>query len=215
MLNSSKIKVVLIDDHELIRVGLKNILEQKTNIKVIGEAANGREGVKLCKKLVPDIVLIAIAMPDLNGIEATKQILKQNNKIKIICVSIHSCEQFVLKMLNAGAYAYLLKDGDCSELILAVKTVLQNKKYLAKDLNQNYLKTINNGTPIITHPLSSREREVLQLIAEGNSSKEIASVLFLSSKTIDVHRTHIMKKLGLFSIAELTKYAIKNGITNL
>lgn len=208
-------KIVLVDDHKLLRDGLKNIIEQKSNLEVIGQASDGREAIKVCTKLKPDVVIIDVAMPDLNGLEATEQILKINSSIKIIGLSMHSSKQFIQGMFNKGAYAYLLKDGDSEEVITAISSVTQNKKYLSKNIDQEYLSLLRKGEDLVNDELSSREKEVLQLIAEGNSSKEIGEILFLSSKTVDVHRNNIMKKIELFTIPDLTKYAIKNGLTTL
>ena len=193
MNNKNEIKILLVDDHQLFRDGLKNILDKKSNMTVIAQASNGRDAVKICAKLKPDVAIIDVSMPDMNGLEATNQILKTNSSIKVIGLSMYSSKQFIQGMFEAGAYAYLLKDGDADEFITALKK--------GEDLS--------NGT------LSSREKEVLQLIAEGNSSKEIGEKLFLSSKTIDVHRNNIMKKIDLYTIPELTKYAIQKGLTSL
>ncbi|QOD62302.1 response regulator transcription factor [Polaribacter haliotis] len=215
MNKTNEIKIILVDDHNLLRDGLRNIIEKKANLHVIGEASNGRDAVKICSKLLPDIVLIDIAMPDLNGMEATKQILKAHPKTKVIGLSMHSSKQFIQGMFNAGAFGYLLKDGDAKELIVGIKTVMENRKYLSKDINQEFLTLLKNGDELENTVLSSREKEVLQLIAEGKSSKEIGETLFLSPKTIDVHRNNIMKKIDIHSIPELTKYAIRKGLTSL
>tara|TARA_R110002049_G_scaffold81404_4_gene206979 strand:+ start:4729 stop:5382 length:654 start_codon:yes stop_codon:yes gene_type:complete len=211
----NEIKIILVDDHKLLRDGLRNIIEQKPNMQIIGEASDGREAIKICSKLLPNVVVMDVAMPGLNGIEAATQIQKINPEIKIIGVSMHSSKQFIQGMFNAGAFGYLLKDGDADELIIAICTVMQNKKYLSKDINQEFLTQIKKGEVIEKVQLSAREKEVLQLIAEGNSSKDIGETLFLSSKTIDVHRNNIMKKIDLHSISELTKYAIQEGLTSL
>ena len=210
-----KIKIVLVDDHKLLREGLRNIIEQKANMFIIGEASDGREAIKICSKLLPDVLVIDVAMPGLNGIEAAKQIHKNHPEIKIIGLSMHSGKQFIQGMFKAGAFGYLLKDGDADELITAITTVMQHKKYLSKDINQDFLTLLRKGDNIEKAPLSSREKEVLQLIAEGNSSKKIGEILFLSPKTIGVHRKNIMKKIDLHSIPELTKYAIQKGLTTL
>lgn len=209
------IKLILVDDHKLLRDGLRNIIEQRSNMHIIGEASDGREGIKICSKLMPDVVVMDVAMPGLNGIEAAKQIHKAFPKIKIIGLSMHSTKQFIQGMFKAGAYGYLLKDGDSDELITAITTVMENKKYLSKDINQEFLTLLKSGKVIEKAKLSSREKEVLQLIAEGKSSKEIADILFLSPKTVDVHRNNIMKKIDLHTIPELTKYAIQEGLTSL
>ena len=215
MMTNDQIKIVLVDDHKLLRDGLRNIIEQKSNMKIIGEASDGREAISVCSKLLPDVLVIDVAMANLNGIEAAKQIHKTCPDIKIIGLSMHSSKQFIQGMFKAGAYGYLLKDGDSNELITAINTVVQDIKYLSKDINQEFLSIIKQGNTIENTLLSSREKEVLQLITEGKSSKEIGEVLFLSSKTVDVHRNNIMKKIDLYTIPELTKYAIKKGFTSL
>lgn len=211
----SKIEIIIVDDHGLLRAGLKNIIEQKANMQVIGEASDGREGIKIVSKLLPDVVVIDVAMPGLNGIEATKQIHKNNPEIKIIGLSMHSGKQFIQGMFKAGAHGYLLKDGDSDELLKAISLVMKNQIYLSKDINQEFLTLLKKGKTIEKAKLSSREKEVLQLIAEGKSSKEIGEILFLSPKTIDVHRNNIMKKIELYTIPELTKYAIQKGLTTI
>lgn len=211
----NNINILLVDDHKLLRDGLKNILEQRSNMHVIGEASDGREAIKLCSKLLPNVVVMDVAMPGLNGIEAARQINKDHPDIKIIGVSMHSSKQFIQGMFNAGAFGYLLKDGDADELITAITSVMQHKKYLSKDLNQEFLTLLKRGETLEKTPLSSREKEVLQLIAEGNSSKKIGEILFLSPKTVDVHRNNIMKKIDIYTIPELTKYAIQEGFTTL
>ncbi|MDG1397145.1 MAG: response regulator transcription factor [Polaribacter sp.] len=215
MININEIKIVLVDDHKLLRDGLRNIIEQKSNMHIIGEASNGRNAIKLCSKLCPDVIVIDVAMPEMNGIEAAKQIHKNQPNIKIIGLSMHSGKQFIQGMFKAGAFGYLLKDGDADELITAITAVIQNKKYLSKDINQDFLLLLKNGELLEKNHLSSREKEVLQLIAEGKSSKKIGELLFLSSKTVDVHRNNIMKKTELYTIPELTKYAIQKGLTSL
>jgi len=215
MTYKSKIKIILVDDHKLLRDGLRNIIEQRSNMHIIGEASNGREAIKICSKLVPNVLVMDIAMPGLNGIEAARQIHKIHPEIKIIGLSMHSSKQFIQGMYEAGGFGYLLKDGDADELITAIITVMQNKKYLSKDINQEFLTLLKKGKNLEKTPLSSREKEVLQLISEGNSSKKIGEILFLSPKTVDVHRNNIMKKIDLYTIPDLTKYAIQKGLTTL
>lgn len=209
------VKIVLVDDHKIMRDGLRKIIESNSQFEVIGEAVNGREGIKLCENKKPDVVIMDIAMPDLNGVEATHQILATNPEIRIIALSMHSNKQFVSGMLKAGAYGYLLKDCDSDELITAIQMVSRNQKYIAQTISSllinEYLHTLNEDES----ELSSREKEILQLITEGKSSKEIADILFLSSKTVDAHRKNIMDKLNLRTLPELTKYAIKSGLTTL
>lgn len=207
------INIVLVDDHQMLRDGLKNLIQEKSNMHIVGEASDGREAIKLCAKLTPDVVITDISMQGLNGIEATRQILKEQPEIKIIGLSMHANKKYIQAMFQAGGFGYLLKDGDASELITAITTVMENRKYLSKNINQEYLRPLNDESD--QKKLSSRETEVLQLIAEGNSSKEIGELLFLSSKTVDVHRNNLMKKLDLHTIPELTKYAIREGLTSL
>lgn len=211
----NEIKIVLVDDHKLLRDGLRNIIEQRSNMHIIGEASDGREAIKVSSKLMPDVIVMDVAMPGMNGVEAAKQIHKAQPDIKIIGLSMHSGKQFIQGMFKAGAFGYLLKDGDADELITAITTVVQNKRYLSKDIDQEFLAVLKSGEDIVKAHLSSREKEVLQLIAEGNSSKKIGEILFLSSKTIDVHRNNIMRKIDLHTIPELTKYAIQKGLTTL
>ena len=210
-----KITIILVDDHKLLRDGLRNIIEQRANMHIIGEASDGREAIKICSKLLPNVVVMDISMPGLNGIEAAIQIHKSNPEIKIIGLSMHSTKQFIQGMFRAGAFGYLLKDGDADELITAITTVMLNKRYLSKDIDQEFLNLLKKGENLEGKELSHREKEVLQLIAEGNSSKRIGDILFLSPKTVDVHRNNIMKKTDLYSIPELTKYAIQKGLTTL
>tara|TARA_R110001606_G_scaffold397965_1_gene575884 strand:- start:772 stop:1425 length:654 start_codon:yes stop_codon:yes gene_type:complete len=211
----NEIKILLVDDHKLLRDGLRTIIEKRSNMHIIGEASDGREAIKIASKLQPHVIVIDVAMPGLNGIEAAKQIHKAQPDIKIIGLSMHSGKQFIQGMFKAGAYGYLLKDGDSDELIIAINSVIEDKKYLSKDIDQEYLKLLKRGEELEKGILSSREKEVLQLIAEGKSSKETGELLFLSPKTVDVHRNNIMKKIELYTIPELTKYAIQKGLTTL
>ena len=215
MTHTNEIKIILADDHKLIREGLRNIIERKSNMHIIEEASNGREAIKKCSMLLPNVIIMDVTMPGLNGIEAAQQIHKIHPDIKIISLSMHSSKQFIQGMFNAGASGYLLKDGDADELITAITIVMQNKKYLSKGINQKFLSLLKKGETLEKTQLSTREKEVLQLIAEGNSSKKIGEILFLSPKTIDVHRTNIMRKIDLYTISELTKYAIQKGLTTL
>ncbi|WP_159517801.1 response regulator [Sunxiuqinia indica] len=210
-----QIEIVLVDDHKILRDGLKNVIEKIANMKVVGEADNGREALELCSKLKPKVVVMDIAMPGLNGIEATRQIVKENPECKIIALSMHSNKRFVTGMFNAGAFGYILKDADASELIKAINTVIANKKYVCNKISEVAINELINNSEEEETDLSQREKEILQLIAEGKSSKEIGTILFLSSKTVDTHRKNIMDKLELRTLPELTKYAIRSGLTSL
>ncbi|MGD0884634.1 MAG: response regulator transcription factor [Thermodesulfovibrionales bacterium] len=212
-------KVLLADDHKIVRDGLRTLLEKNPGIEVVGEAEDGRETVQLVKKLSPQIVIMDIAMRDLNGIEATRQIIAEHPDIKVIALSMHSDRRFVSEMLKAGAAAYLLKDCAFEELESAIRTVMKNKTYLSPAIAgviiENYIRNAPKSDPSVFSLLSDREREVLQLMAEGKTTKEIASHLLVSTKTVETHRMNIMTKLDIHSIAELTKYAIREGLTSL
>ena len=212
-------RIILADDHGIMREGLRALLEKQPGIEVIAEAENGRTTVELSRELKPDVVIIDIAMPDLNGIEATRQIVAESPGIKVIALSMHSDRKFVREMLSAGASGYMLKDSAFEELDKAISTVNDNKTYLspgiADTVVKDYLGKIVTDNSAASIALTKREREVLQLFAEGKTTKQIASLLFVSIKTIETHRKQIMDKLGLNSIAELTKYAIREGLTSL
>ena len=212
-------RIILADDHGIMREGLRALLEKQPGIEVIAEAENGRTTVELSRELKPDVVIIDIAMPDLNGIEATRQIVAESPGVKVIALSMHSDRKFVREMLSAGASGYMLKDSAFEELDKAISTVNDNQTYLspgiADTVVKDYLGKIVTDNSAASIALTKREREVLQLFAEGKTTKQIASLLFVSIKTIETHRKQIMDKLGLNSIAELTKYAIREGLTSL
>jgi DNA-binding NarL/FixJ family response regulator len=213
------IRVLLADDHKIVRDGLRNLLEKHADIAVLGEAEDGREALQLARKLSPDVVVMDIAMPELNGIEATRQILSEYPGIKIVALSMHSDKRFVSEMLKAGASAYLLKDCAFEELITAIRTIMTGKIYLSPGIAgvvlEDYIRSDRKPGPTVFSQLSDREREVLQLMAEGKTTKEVAAHLNVSIKTVETHRMNIMTKLDIHSIAELTKYAIREGLTSL
>ncbi len=213
------IKIILADEHKIIREGLRNLIEKQIGFEVIAEAEDGLIAVKEAKKLAPDVVVMDIGMPGLNGIEATRQILADSPQAKIIALSMHSERHFVSEMLKAGASAYLLKDSAFEELVQAIRASRANKIYLSPSIADKVIKDYITHIPGENFSafsiLTKREREILQLIAEGKSTKEIASLLFISIKTIETHRQNIMEKLDLRSVAELTKYAIREGLTSL
>ena len=212
-------KIVLADDHRIIREGIRNLLEQEEDFVVVGEAGDGREVLRLYQDLQPDVLIMDITMPNLNGIDATRNIVKQNPETKIIALSMHSDHHFVAEMLQAGATAYLLKDCVSDELVKAIRLVCQGKTYLSPEiaslLVKDYRSQVQQTSTPKSETLSPREREVLQLLAVGNSTKKIAEKLFLSVKTIEAHRAQIMRKLDIHNVAELTKYAIREGLTSL
>jgi DNA-binding NarL/FixJ family response regulator len=213
------VKIILADDHKIMRQGLHNLLEDHADFEIIDEADDGITAVKKAIELSPDVVIMDVSMPGLNGIEATRQIKAEKPEVKVIALSMHAEKRFVAEMLNAGASAYLLKDSAFDELVRAIRAVLVNKIYLnpsiAETVIKDYIKQVPRESFSAFSILSKREREVLQLLAEGSSTKKIASLLFLSIKTVETHRKNIMEKLDLHSIAELTKYAIREGITSL
>jgi two-component system response regulator NreC len=211
------IKVLIADDHQIVRDGLRSMLEKEPWIKVVGEAEEGRTTLRLARELAPDVIIMDVSMPDLNGIEATRQIVAEFPTIKVIALSMHNDRRFVLNMIKAGAKGYLLKDSAFKELTKAIKVVVSNQTYLSGEiadiLVQDYLSFATPDEFSAFHLLSPREREVLQLLAEGRSSNQIAESLHISVKTVETHRAQLMAKLKIKTIAELTKYAIREGLT--
>ena len=213
------IKVLLADDHTIMRAGLRSLLDKEPDMEVVGEADNGRMTVQLARELFPDVVIMDISMPDLNGVEASRQIVSEVPGVKVVALSMHSDEQFVAEMLDSGASGYLLKDCALEELCRAIRVVVANKSYLSPGIANIVVQTcrreLSRAEPAGSRVLTPREREVLQLVAEGKSSKKIASLFHVSIKTVEAHRHKIMDKLNIRSVAELTKYAIRKGITSL
>ena len=213
------ISIILVDDHAIMRDGLRHLLAEESDIEVIGEADNGREAVKLALEKKPDIVIMDVAMQDMNGIEATRQIKNENPDIKVIALSMHSERQIVVGIFRAGASGYLLKDSSSLELVDAIRTIHLGRKYLSQKISDIVLQEISDikkdTGEIGVEVLTNRECEILQLISEGNSTKRIADVLFISPKTVESHRANIMEKLNIHNIPELTKYAIRSGLTSL
>ncbi|MCX5813836.1 MAG: response regulator transcription factor [Proteobacteria bacterium] len=213
------IKILLADDHKIIREGLHALLEKNPNMEVVAEAQDGLTAVRLAKKLLPDIVIMDIGMPDMNGINATGQIISETKGIRVIALSMHSDRRFVLQMLKAGASGYLLKDSAFEELELDIMTVMSGQPYLSPKITdvviKEYIHNIPANEATAFTPLTAREREVLQLLAEGKTTRQIAAHLNISVKTIETHRQQVMEKLNMHSIAELTKYAIREGLTSL
>jgi len=212
------IRILIADDHKIFREGLRTLLRARDDIEVVGEADNGRTVVSLAVQLEPDIVIMDVAMPDLNGIEATRQITTTRADAKVLALSMHSDSRFVTRMLQAGAHGYLLKDCAFEELTLAIDTIVTEGVYLSPGVTgvvvRDYMQHLSSAESSATL-LSSREREVLQLVAEGLTTKDIASKLHISIKTVESHRRQIMDKLEIRSVAELTKYAVREGLTSL
>jgi DNA-binding NarL/FixJ family response regulator len=211
--------VMIVDDHQIVRDGLKAILHNEENIVVTAEADNGRTALKLIKELNPEIVIMDIAMPDMNGIDATRRISAEHPDVKVLILSMHHDKRMVIEVFNAGARGYLLKECASDELLRAIRTLLQGETYLSPKISSIVVKGLKKQQKEeITSDifsLSSREREVLQLLAEGKSMKEIAFTLDVSIKTVEAFRKRLMDKLKVNSIAELTKIAIREGLTSL
>jgi DNA-binding NarL/FixJ family response regulator len=216
-----KISILLADDHSVLREALRTALEEQPDLGVVGEAGDGRTAVEMAQALSPDVVVMDISMPELNGVEATRQILGLARGARVIALSMHSDRRYVTKMLEAGAVGYLLKSDTVAELVRAVREAMAERTYLspkiARDVLDHYVRNpaLAQGAAAGERQISDREREVLQLLAEGKSSKEMASILQLSVKTIETHRNRIMRKLSIHTIAELTKYAVREGLTSL
>jgi two-component system response regulator NreC len=211
------IRIVLADDHVVMRSGLRLLLERQPNFAVVGETANGRETVELCEKLNPNVVVLDIAMPQLNGIEAARQISAKLPQIAIVVLSMHSDESYVLRALKSGAKAYLLKDSAENDLISAIRAVNEGKAFfspaISKMLVDDYVRRLEQrGVEDSYELLTTREREVLQLLAEGKSNKEVATILNLSLYTVETHRGNILQKLNLHSVPELILYAVRKGV---
>lgn len=217
----NKINVLLADDHTIVRKGLRALLETEETIEVLDEAEDGREALKKTQKLLPDVVVMDIAMPGLNGLEATRQIKKQFPAIKVLILSMHTTKEYIFQTLRAGASGYLVKKAAPRDLVSAIQAVSRGESFLSPTISatviEEYIrgaeKTVKEEDPF--EILTNREREVLQLIAEGNSIRKIAENINVSPKTVEVHRSHIMEKLDIHNTPELTKYAIQKGITSL
>ncbi len=208
------IRILLADDHKILREGLVALLEKQPDLKVLGEAEDGRAAVRMAIEMRPDVVIMDINLPDLNGVEATRHIVKELPEVKVIALSVHSNQHIVKGMLQAGACGYLLKYSSSKELIKAIHSVMENQIYLSPEITgivvEEY-KSSPSGSPSIFSLLTPREREVLQLFAEGKNSREIADSLFLSLKTVGAHRRQIMNKLGVKTLGGLIKYALQEG----
>jgi DNA-binding NarL/FixJ family response regulator len=214
-----KRRLVLADDHQLLRAGLRSLLAKERDFEIVAEASDGRQAVELVTEHAPDLAILDIGMPNLNGIDATRQIRATVPRTKVIALSMHASAPFVSRMLEAGASGYLLKDSAYEELVKAIRAVLAGQVYLSPGITgvvvEDYVRRVAVAPQVAEAKLSPREREVAQLLAEGRRTKEIAGQLHVSVKTVETHRQHIMEKLNLGSIAELTKYAIREGLTEL
>lgn len=213
------VQVLLADDHKIMRDGLRALLDKVADVQVVAEAENGRDAVRLAKELKPNVIIMDMSMPELNGIDATRQILAEFPEMRVIALSMHSDKRFLSQVFRAGAVGYLLKDCAFDELSLAVQTVVKGEKYLSPKLTNvvvdNFMRPSSLSLPAVSTTLTPREREVVQLIAEGETTKQIANHLNVSIKTIETHRSQLMQKLGVNSVAQLTKFAIREGLTSL
>jgi two-component system, NarL family, response regulator NreC len=211
------VRILLADDHGVVRKGLRFLLERQSDMQVIGEAADGREAVRIAEAMNPEIVIMDIAMPLLNGIEATSQMMKRNSQIGVIILSMHSDEDYLLSALNAGAKGYLLKDSAEDDVVKAIRSVSHGTPYfspeIAKTLLEDHMRFLQQRNLQDSYEvLTEREKEVLQLLAEGKSNKEVATILNVSVYTIDTHRLHLMQKLNLHNTAEIVLYAVRKKI---
>jgi DNA-binding NarL/FixJ family response regulator len=214
-----RLKILIADDHTIVREGLRSLLEHEPDMDVVGEAGTGAAALHLARELRPDVIVMDIAMPDMNGIEATRQIVGERSDVRVLALSMESDRRFVVEVLKAGAAGYVLKDSAFSELATAIRTVAANEPYLGPRITEliirEFLQRIPENAPLSCDSLTPREREILQLITDGKNAKEIAFVFNVSLKTVENQRHSIMKKLDLYSIAELTKYAVREGLTSL
>ncbi len=213
----SKIRVLVADDHGIVRKGLRFVLERQEDLEVIGEAGDGREALRICEESSPNVVVMDIAMPQLNGLDAAAQIVRQMPEIKVIILSMHADEDYLVRALNAGVKAYLLKDSAELDLVRAVRAVSQGNSFfspaIAQLLAEDYTRQLQQrGLQDSYELLTEREKEILQLLAEGRSNKEVATALDVSPYTVETHRTHIMQKLDLHNTAEIVLYAVRKKI---
>lgn len=218
MLSIKKIKVLIADDHVMVRQGFIVLLNAQPDIEVIGEAADGNEMVEQAESLHPDVVLADISMPNLNGIEATKVIHQRNPEMPVVMVTVHTSSSYVVRALRSGARGYVVKNDDFQHVVQAIKAVSEGQRYLSSQVSEQIIDAVVSGTSqdfTMDERISIREREILQLIAEGNSNSQIAKKLVISARTVETHRTNIMRKLELTSQIDILRYAIQHGLAQL
>jgi len=222
MTTKTTLSVLIVDDHTIVRQGLRKLLEAEGDIEIVGEAADGREAVTKAAEFLPSIVLLDISMPGLNGLEAVRQILKRSPKTRVMVLSMHKNEAYVLQALRNGASGYVLKESASEEIVTALRALGRGESYLSPSISRvvidDYLRINSGGEQAgrtLYESLTAREREIFQLLAEGLKNHEVAERLHVSVKTVETHRAHVMEKLGLNNIAELVKYAIEIGIVQL
>lgn len=212
------IRIVLADDHAIVRQGLGQALGQEAGLEIVGQASDGRSTVEMAKELKPDVVVMDISMPDLNGIEATREIQRDAPGVKVLALSMHSASRYVAEMFRAGACGYLLKECDFAEVAQAIRAVVAGRTYVSPLIGNSIMADLEHpeqeGTVTVFSLLTRREREVLQLLAEGRTTKQIALRLHISPKTVEAHRLRVMSKLEIDNVAQLTKYAIQEGLTS-
>ncbi|HZT44250.1 MAG TPA: response regulator transcription factor [Chthonomonadaceae bacterium] len=211
------IRVLIADDHGIVRSGIRSLLEQMDGLQVVAEAADGMEALRLVKMHRPDLMIMDIGMPGLNGVEATARLTRQHRRTRVIILSMHTSEEHICQALRSGAAGYVIKDATTAELETAVRTVARGERYLSPSISEHVLAGYSQRMPeepSATAPLTSRQREILQLVTEGHTTKEIAERLHLSTKTVEAHRAQIMKRLEIRDVAGLVRYAIRKGITS-
>lgn len=216
----SKIRVLLTDDHTIVRKGLLSLLLDQEDIEVVGEAEDGRDALKQTEQLQPDVVVMDITMPLLNGLEATRQIKRYWPHIKVVILTVHTNEEYIFQILEAGASGYVVKDAAPGELLLAIHAASEGETFLSPSISQTVIQEyIAHAQPALRegglNALTEREREILQLLAEGHATRDIAEMLVISVKTVETHRSNLMRKLDVDNLADLTKYAVRKGVTSL